>query len=110
MRFGKAPYHLIGYILAADPKLGLTLLNKVDLADAYMRIWVYVEEIPSVEFLVPKATIEEENLVGFHLYIPMGGVLSSAFLCITTEVAKYRALAIPPQENTTLPHPLESFS
>ena len=72
MHFGKALYRVIDFILNAPPKLGLTFLNKVDLADAYMRIWVRLEDIPSVAFLSPKATPDEDQLVGFHLSIPMG--------------------------------------
>ena len=74
MRFGKALYRVIDCILKAPQELGPTFINKVDLADAYMRIWVRLEDIPSVAFLVPKATLEEDQLVGFHLSIPMGYV------------------------------------
>ena len=74
MRFGKTLYRLIDCILTAPPKLGPTFLNKVYLANAYMRIWVRLEDIPSVAFLVQKATPNEEQLFGFHLLIPMGYV------------------------------------
>ena len=74
MRFGKSLYRIIDCILVAPPKLGPTILNKVDLADAYMRIWVCLEDIPLVEFLVPKSTSEEDQIVGFHLSIPMSYV------------------------------------
>ena len=56
MRFVKDLYRVIDCILAAPPKLGPTFLKKVDLADAYMRIWVRLEDIPSVAFLMPKST------------------------------------------------------
>ena len=84
MRFGKALYRVIYCILRAPPDLGSTFLNKVDLADAYMRIWVRLEDIPSVASLVPKSTPEEEQLVGFHLSIPTVYVESAAFFCATT--------------------------
>ena len=84
MRFVKSLYRVIHCILTAPPKLGPTLLNKVDLADAYMRIWVRLEDIPSVAFLLPKATPDEEQIVGFHLSIPMEYVESAAFFCATT--------------------------
>ena len=67
MSFGKSPYRVIKCILAATPKLFPAFLNKVDLEDAYMRIWVRLEDIPLVAFLVPKYTPDEEQLVGFHL-------------------------------------------
>ena len=79
MRSGKALYRVLDCILKAPSELGPTFLNKVDLADAYMRIWVRLEDIPSVAFFVPKATPEESELVGFHLSIPMGYVESAAF-------------------------------
>ena len=72
MAFGKALYMVIYGILKAPPELGPTLLNKVDLADAYMHIWVRLEDIPSVAFLVPKVTPEEAHIIGFHLSIHKG--------------------------------------
>ena len=74
MRLGKTLCRVIDCIITAPPKLGPTFLNKVDLADAYMRIWVRLKVIPSVAFLVPKATPDEEHLIGFHLSMPMGYV------------------------------------
>ena len=51
--FAKALHRLLGCILAADPALGPAYLFKFDIADAYMRIWVREEEVPSVVFLIP---------------------------------------------------------
>ena len=67
MCFIKSLYRAIDCILAAPAKLGPTFLNKLDIVDAYMRIWVRLEDIPLVAFLVPKYTPDEEQLVGFHL-------------------------------------------
>ena len=58
MRFRKALYHLIYCIIAAPLNLAPTLLNKVNLSDAYMRIWVRLKYILPVSFLVNKATPE----------------------------------------------------
>ena len=87
-RFGKALHRLIYCILAADPELGLTNLCKVDLADAYMRIWIQVEDVPSFAFLILKETATEEQIFGFHLSIPMGYMESVAFFCTATETVK----------------------
>ena len=92
MRFGKSLYRVIDCILAARPKLGPTFLNKVDPADAYMRIWVRLEGTLLVSFLVTKETPEEYQLVGLHLSIPMGCVESAAFFCATTETVKDHTL------------------
>ena len=71
MSFEKALNRVIDFILAAPTKLGPAFLNKVDTAYAYMRIWVRLEDIALVSFLVPKATPDKEELLGFHLSIPM---------------------------------------
>ena len=62
----------------------------MDLTDAHMRIWVRLEEIPSVEFIVPEATLKEDKLVGFHLSIPMGYVKYANFFCAITKMVKER--------------------
>ena len=75
-----------------------------------MRIWVRLEDIPSVAFLVPKATAEEDQLVGFHLSIPMGYVESAAFFCATTETVKDCALDTLSTRHTAPPHHLEKLA
>ena len=92
------------------PKLGPTFLKKVDLSDAYMRIWVRLEDIPSVAFLVPKATPEEDQLVGFHLSITMGYVESAAFFYNTIETVKDCILDSLSTRHNTPPHHLEDLT
>ena len=110
MRFVKSLYRAIDCILTAPPKLGPTFLNKADLGDAYMQIWVRLEDIPSVAFLVPKATPDEEKLVRFHLSIPMGCVESAAFFCATIKTVKDQALDILSMRHTAPPHHLEHLA
>ena len=110
MRFGKALYKVIYCILKSPQELGPTFLNKVHLADDYMRIWVRLEDIPSVAFLVPKATLEEDQLVGLHLSILMGYVESAAFFCATTKTVKDRALDTLSMRHTAPPHNLEDLA
>ena len=75
-----------------------------------MHIWVRLEDILSVAFLVPKATPEEDQLVGFHLSIPLGYVESDAFFCTTTETVKERALDTLSTRHTAPPHHLENLA
>ena len=110
IRFGKALYRLIDCSLTAPPKLGPTFLNKVNLADAYMRIWLRLKDIPLVALLVPKATTNEEKLARFHLSIPMGYVESVVFFCATTERVKDQALDTLSMQHTVLPHHLEHLA
>ena len=110
MRFGEALYRVIDCILNAPPELGPTFLNKVDLSDAYMRIWVRLKDIPSVALLVPKATPEEDQLIGFHLSIPMWYVESASFFCAITETVKDGTLDTLSMRHTAPPHHLENLA
>ena len=110
MRFVKALYRAIDCILTAPPKLGPTFLNNVDLSYAYTRIWIHLEDIPSVAFPVTKSTPEEYQLVGFHLSILLGYVESAAFLCATSETVKNRTLDTLSTRHTALPHHPEDLA
>ena len=103
MRFGKAMHSLMDFILAADSVLGLKYLCKVDLADAYMQIWVHAEDAPSVAFIIPKEAADEEQMVGLHME-------SAALFCIATETFKDRELATIYRLYQPPPHPLETSS
>ena len=54
MRFGGTFYRIIRRVLMAKPRLGLVYLGKVDLANAYMQLWVRLEDTLSVELLIPR--------------------------------------------------------
>ena len=88
IRFGGTLHHIIRRILLVDPQLGPVYLGKVDLADAYMPLWVHLEDISSVGFLVPRNILTYEQLVGFHLSLLMGYVDSAPFLCLTKGLRK----------------------
>ena len=82
MRFGGALLRILKQILTADPCLGPVYLSKVDLEDAYMRLWVRMEYVPSVTFLIPKNTPRDTQMVGFHLSLTMGYINSSPYFCM----------------------------
>ena len=52
--FGGTLQRILKQVLSSDLRLGLVYLRKVDLADAYMRLWVKMGDVPSVAFLIPK--------------------------------------------------------
>ena len=79
MRFGGALLSILKQVLTTDPRLGTVYLSKVDLADAYMWLWVRMGDVPSVAFLIPKKTPSNTQLVGFHLSLPMGYIDSAPY-------------------------------
>ena len=56
MHFGGALLRILKQVVTADLFLGPVYLGKVDLVGAYMRLWVSMEDVPSVAFLIPKNT------------------------------------------------------
>ena len=85
MRFGGALLRILKQVLTSDPRLGTVYLSKVDLADAYMRLWVRMEDVLPAPFLIPKKTPIGTQLVGFHLSLPMGYINISPYFGMTTE-------------------------
>ena len=75
-----------------------------------MHIWFCLEDIPSVAFLVPKATPEKDQLVGFHLSILMGYVESAAFFCANSDTVKDRTLDTLSALQNAPPHHLEDLA
>ena len=85
MRFGGALQRIHKQLLTSDPCLGPVYLSKVDLADAYMRLWVRMEDNPSVTFLISKNNTGDTQMVGFRLLLSMGDIDSATYFCMATE-------------------------
>ena len=107
MRFGGAIQRILKQVLAADLRIGPVYLSKVYLADAYMRLWVIMEDVQSSAFLIPKNTTSNTQLEGFHLSLPMGYIDSAPYFCMTTEtVTDLTSKKITLREQAEM-HPLE---
>ena len=89
--------------------LGPTLLRKVDLDDAYTRIWVSLKEITYVALLITKEQKEEDNIVGLNLSIPMGYVEFSTLFCAETETFKVMVNNTMASRHEAPKHPLEKL-
>ena len=85
MHFGCVTQRILRQVLTANPLLGPINPSKVYLEDTYMRLWVSMEDVPSVAFLIPKKDPSNPLLVGFHLSLPMGYIDSAPYFCMVTE-------------------------
>ena len=85
MRVGGVLLCILMKVITYDPRLGTAYLGKVDLVDAHMRLWMSMEEVPSIIFLILKKTPSKTQLVGFHLFLPMGYINSAPYFCMATE-------------------------
>ena len=94
----------------AKPRLGLVYLGKVDLANAYMQLWVRLEDTLSVELLIPRKKPAYEQLVGFQLYLPMGYMDITPYLCMSTETIVDILNDSMDGRHMAPPHPLEGLA
>ena len=85
LRFGGAFLLILKQVLTAELCLEKVYLCKVDLADAYKRLWVRMEDVPYAAFLIPKKTPRNTHLVGFHISVPMGYINSAPYFCMAME-------------------------
>ena len=85
MGFGGELLYILMKVLTTDSCPGTVYLSKVDLADAYMRLWVRMEDVPSSAFLIPKKTPSNTQLVGFHISVPMGYIDSAPYFCMAMD-------------------------
>ena len=79
MHFGGTLYRVIRHALTAEPRLGVVYLSKLDLDDAYIYLWLRVEDFPSIAFLFPKNNEADDQFVGFHMLLPIGFVNSAPY-------------------------------
>ena len=87
MRFGNTLKCTTQSVFDENPALGPFYLRKVDLADAYMRLWVCMEDISFLTFLIPKKRSADTQLIRFHLALTMVYINISALFCVTTGTA-----------------------
>ena len=82
IQFGTAFKCLLGQILSTDPLYGPFFLSKVVLSNAYMRVWVHLEELPRFAFIASLHPLDSDPLIGFHLSLTMGFMDSALFFLL----------------------------
>jgi hypothetical protein len=86
IQFGNTFNRFLQRLERADTRRGPIYLAKTDISDAFMRVWISLDTIPSLGALLPIYQ-GEEPLVAFPLILPMGWVDSPNYLCAVTETA-----------------------
>ena len=85
MQFGRAFERLLQKLHRADTRHGPVYISKVDISDAFMRVWIQLHSIPILGAIIPSLD-GEEPMVGFPMILPMGWIDSPPFLCAVTEM------------------------
>ena len=79
---GQTLPHLLRTILHAKLRRGTVFMSKIDLLDAYLRVWIHLDGLLGLAFFILLYPLDQDTLIGFHLSFPMGYVDSAPyFLC-----------------------------
>ena len=84
MQFGRALQRIIQTIVQANPRCGPVHMSKIDIADAFYRVWVQTADVPKLGVALPVAP-GNPPLVAFPLGLPMGWVESPPYFTALTE-------------------------
>ena len=109
MQFGRAFPRLVQNLLAADPHFGPVFALKTNMSDAYMHIWVRLQDILRLDFLAPSIPSDNDPLVCFHLSVPMGYINSSPYFCCSTKTVADIVNALWEARHDAGPHPLKAM-
>ena len=82
-------------------------MSKRDLSNAYMCVWIHIEDFPKLTFVIPPTPNDPDVLIGFHFSCPMGYVKNAPLFCATTETIADFADHNNPR---TAPHPLDALA
>jgi hypothetical protein len=84
MQFGKALERILRQIVESNPTHGPVYLLKIDIADGFYRIWLNVNDIPSLAVSLPPLH-GNTPLVALPLVLPMGWTESPPYFTTATE-------------------------
>ena len=84
LQFGHAFLRFMQRLHRADTRRGPIYMSKTDVADAFMRIWIHQDSVPTLAALLPSHGTESA-LVAIPMVLPMGWVHSPNYLCAVTE-------------------------
>lgn len=84
LQFGHALLRILQRLHRADTRRGKIYLAKIDVADAFMRVWLQLPSLLALGAILPSYP-GEDPLVALPLILPMGWLSSPQYLCAVTE-------------------------
>ena len=97
---------LIHTILNANPQGEPIFMSKIDLVDAYMRVYIRPEDLPRIAFVIPLQPVDANPLIGFHLSLPIVYVDSAPYFFCTSDTVEDLANMRWAAPTNTNPHPI----
>lgn len=84
MQFGRALERLITQVVHSNPRFGPVKFLKIDIADGFYRVWLRIQDIPTLAVTIPSLP-GEPPLLALPLALPMGWTQSPPAFCAVTE-------------------------
>ena len=84
MQFGHALERIISQTVHSDPRFGPVKFLKIDIADGFYRVWLHIDDIPTLAVSIPTLP-GEAPLLALPLALPMGWTQSPPAFCTVTE-------------------------
>ena len=114
MQFGRALERIITQVVHSNPRFGPVRFLKIDIADGFYRVWLQVEDVPTLAVTIPSLP-HEPHLLALPLALPMGWTQSPPAFCAVTEtiadLANRRLRRRAPRPAMPIPpHRLESLA
>jgi hypothetical protein len=109
MQFGRALLHILKSIARSDPLLCPDLLAKIDVADAFYRIAIWVADVPKLGVIFP-AEAGEEPLVALPLVLFTRRKESQPVLTSTAETVADLDSTLIRYNAASVPHRLDAIS
>jgi hypothetical protein len=110
LQFGHAFLRILQYLHHADTRRGPIYLAKVNIADAFMHVWLYAHHIPILAAILP-AYPGETPLVVFPMILPMGWVESPQYMyAVTKTIADTANRRLRDSYQSLVPHRLDKLA
>ena len=76
---------LLHTILHTNLRRPPVFMSNIDLSDVYTGVWISPEDLSQLAFVVPPQPLDNNTLIGFHIYLTMGYVYSALYFCYTNK-------------------------
>ena len=107
MQFEKKLLRFICTIMSAEPLCGPVFMFKIDIADAYMRVWIHPKDLPHLTLFIPPQPLNTTTLIEFHLILPIGYLGSDPYFSYTSK----KIMDLSNQRwDATVPEPLKEIA
>ena len=109
MQFGRALERIIRLVVLSNPRFGPVQFMKLDIADGFYRVWLRIDDVPTLAVAIPTLP-GEAPMLALPLALPMGWTQSPPAFCAVTETIADLANQRLRQTTPVRPHPFDKLA